>query len=349
MASPLEHYGLIGDLTTIALISRTGSLDWLCLPRIDSDACFARLLGNDDHGYWTLRPAAEVRSSKQRYRQDTLILEMEVTCDTGRVRVIDFMPPGAVEHDVIRIVEGLEGEVPMHCDLKVRFAYGKLIPWIRGNGREATFVSGPDALAFSSPVPIEPDPEEARAWRDWLMRAIAGAPAQAQIMYGIAGEHRLTEVELPWLPGYEESRPVRIGNGAYDQFQLDVYGETLNTLYEARVHGAVQKTPLDWDLVQALIGFVAKNWQRPFAVSTDETRSPDALHGGGDREGAHLGWARPPLLDRHRGRRAGRPRGDLPHLQLLAGGQLRDGRAVLEAKRKGHEVTFPAAAAEAMH
>ena len=390
MASPLEHYGLIGDLTTIALVSRTGSLDWLCLPRIDSDACFARLLGNDNHGYWSLRPAVEVRDVQQRYRHDTLILEMEVTCDTGRAQVIDFIPPGAAEHDVIRIVEGLEGEVPMHCDLKVRFAYGKLIPWIRCTGRQATFVSGPDALAFDSPVAIEPDPEEARveadfvvragqrlpfsiafydshlehlettgqpldadrelaatesywrkwsercryqgpyrdavvrslitlkaltqestggivaaattslpeelggvrnwdyrycwlrdsnltldalmrggymeeaqAWRDWLMRAIAGAPAQAQIMYGLGGEHRLTEVELPWLPGYEESRPVRIGNGAYDQFQLDVYGETLNTLYEARVHGAVQKTPLDWGLVQALIGFVAKNWQRP--------------------------------------------------------------------------------------
>jgi len=387
MASPLEHYGLIGDLTTVALVSRTGSLDWLCLPRIDSDACFARLLGNDNHGYWTLRPATEVRQIRHRYRPDTLILEMEVTCDTGRARVIDFMPPGAVEHDVIRIVEGLEGEVPMHCDLKVRFAYGKLIPWIRCAGREARFVSGPDALAFNSPVAIEPDLEEARveadfvvragqrlpfsiafydshlthagqpldpdqelsatetywrkwtarcryqgpyrdavvrslitlkaltqestggvvaaattslpeelggirnwdyrfcwlrdstltldalmragymdearAWRDWLMRAIAGAPAQAQIMYGIAGEHRLTEIELPWLPGYEESRPVRIGNGAYDQFQLDVYGETLNTLYEARVHGALQDVEIAWDVMHALIAFVAENWQRP--------------------------------------------------------------------------------------
>ena len=102
MASPLEHYGLIGDLTTVALVSRTGSLDWLCLPRIDSDACFARLLGNDNHGYWTLRPATEMRELRQRYRPDTLILELEVTCDTGRARVIDFMPPGAAEHDVIR-------------------------------------------------------------------------------------------------------------------------------------------------------------------------------------------------------------------------------------------------------
>jgi GH15 family glucan-1,4-alpha-glucosidase len=387
MASPLEHYGLIGDLTTIALVSRTGSLDWLCLPRIDSDACFARLLGNDNHGYWTIRPATEVRQLRHRYRPDTLILEREVTCDSGRARVIDFMPPGAAEHDVMRIVEGLEGEVPMHCDLKVRFAYGKLIPWIRCDGRWATFISGPDALAFSSPVAIAPDEEdarvgadfvvragerlpfsiafydshldhtdqpldaeqnlaaterywrdwsarcryqgpyrdavvrslitlkaltqestggvvaaattslpeelggvrnwdyrfcwlrdstltldalmragymdEARAWRDWLMRAIAGAPAQAQIMYGIGGEHRLTEIELPWLPGYEESRPVRIGNGAYDQFQLDVYGETLNTLWEARVHGALQDAEIPWGVMHALIAFVARNWQRP--------------------------------------------------------------------------------------
>jgi GH15 family glucan-1,4-alpha-glucosidase len=387
MADLLEHYGLIGDTTTVALISRSGSLDWLCLPRIDSDACFAKLLGTNDHGYWSIRPAAEVRSVARRYRPDTLILETEVTCDDGRVRVIDFMPPGATaEHDIIRIVEGIEGAVPIHLDLKVRFAYGRLFPWIRCETHRATMTSGPDALELTTPVSLHPDypggrveadfvvragdrvpftlvfypshqahvetpvdaerelarterywrewagkcryqgpyrdavirslitlkaltheptggivaaptaslpeelggvrnwdyrycwlrdstltldalmlsgyEEEARAWMDWLRRAIAGAPAEAQIMYGVGGEHRLTEVVLPWLPGYEESAPVRIGNAAYDQFQLDIYGETLNTLYEAHVSGVAGEM-VPWDQIIVLVDFVEKNWQRP--------------------------------------------------------------------------------------
>jgi hypothetical protein len=372
MATPLEHYGLIGDTTTIALISKAGSLDWLCLPRIDSDACFAKLLGRNEHGYWAIRPSTEVRASSHRYRPDTLILETEFACEGGRVRIIDFMPPGiGAEHDIIRIVEGLEGTVPMHADLKARFAYGHLIPWIHHDGHRATMTSGPDTLALESPVALKPDfagarieadfmvragdrkaftlvfypshspkdgapvhaekeltrterfwrdwaakcryqgpyrdavlrslitlkaltqaetggivaaptcglpeelggvrnwdyrycwlrdstltldalmldgyDEEARAWMQWLLRAVAGAPAEAQIMYGVGGEHRLTEVELPWLPGYEESAPVRIGNGAYDQFQLDIYGETLNTLYEARMSGIELDKPVPWD------------------------------------------------------------------------------------------------------
>jgi GH15 family glucan-1,4-alpha-glucosidase len=382
----LEHYGLIGDSTTIALVSNRGSIDWMCLPRIDSSACFARLLGNDRNGYWTLRPTAQVLSVRQRYRPDTLVLETEMECATGRVRLIDFMPPGAQEHDLVRIVEGVEGQVPMHGDLRARFDYGRLVPWIRANGQRATLTSGPSALALTSPVPLSPDwenarievnftvkarqrypftlaaydsheeapsgpidaekelqnaerhwqtwasrchyqgpyreavvrslitlkaltyeptggivaaattslPEEiggvrnwdyrycwlrdasltldalmragyndeARGWRDWLMRATAGAPGEMQIMYGVAGEHRLTEQELPWLPGYEESRPVRIGNGAYSQFQLDVYGEMLHTLYEARVHGVVQDLPVGWDFLTVVVDFVEKSWQR---------------------------------------------------------------------------------------
>ncbi len=172
MAALLEHYGLIGDATTVALISRAGSLDWLCLPRIDSDACFAKLLGTDAHGYWTIRPAAEVRAVARRYRPDTLILETEVTCDGGRVRVIDFMPPGATaEHDIIRIVEGIEGEVPIHADLKARFAYGRLIPWIHCNRHRATLTSGPDALALHSPVPLQPDYVAARIEADFVIHA----------------------------------------------------------------------------------------------------------------------------------------------------------------------------------
>src|SRR5690348_12688607 len=154
MAAPLEHYGLIGDATTVALVSRSGSLDWLCLPRIDSDACFAQLLGTNRHGYWSLRPAARVLRIDQHYRGETLILETDVVCEGGRVRVIDFMPPGSGVHDVIRIVEGVEGKVPMHCDLKARFGYGKDFPWIKCDGNRATLTSGPHSLFFDSPVPL---------------------------------------------------------------------------------------------------------------------------------------------------------------------------------------------------
>jgi GH15 family glucan-1,4-alpha-glucosidase len=330
-----------------------------------------------------------------------LILETEMTCDSGRARIIDFMAPGtAAIHDLIRIVEGVEGEVPIHSDLLVRFGYGKLIPWIKCDGTHATLTSGPDAISFDSPVPLRPDWDEARieadfvvragerlafaleyypshrpsvsrpvdaekelqqteqfwrewagrcryegpwrdavirslitlkaltheptgaivaapttslpeelqgvrnwdyrfcwlrdstltldalmrggytdeahAWRDWLMRACAGAPTEMQIMYGVAGEHRLTEVELPWLPGYEESRPVRIGNGAYDQFQLDIYGETMNAFYDARVRG-LPRYPDAWDQFQVIVDFVERNWQRP-DEGIWEVRSSKAMH-----------------------------------------------------------------------
>jgi GH15 family glucan-1,4-alpha-glucosidase len=400
MAAPLEHYGLIGDTSTVALVSRSGSIDWLCLPRLDSDACFAQLVGSNRHGYWSLRPATAIRGVDQHYRPETMILETEVKCETGRVRLIDFMVPSAAEHDIVRIVEGIEGEVPMHGDLSVRFGYGKQIPWIRLNGHGATLTSGPDALAFHSPVPIEPDlqacrleanfvvrpgdrlafsleyyrsyeerpehtldaerdlanterfwrewasrcryrgrfrdpvvrslltlkaltysptggivaapttslPEElqgvrnwdyrfcwlrdstltldalmrggyldeAEAWREWLMRAAAGSPGEVQIMYGVAGEHRLTEVELPWLPGYEQSRPVRVGNGAYDQFQLDAYGEIINALYDGRKKG-LPALPTSWDLIRVLVDFVEQNWQRP-DEGIWEVRAEQKLH-----------------------------------------------------------------------
>jgi GH15 family glucan-1,4-alpha-glucosidase len=399
MAAPLEQYGLIGDSTTVALVSLHGSIDWLCLPRIDSDACFAQLLGTNKNGYWLLRPAGEVRSVEHHYRKDTLILETEYICERGRVRVIDFMAPGDV-HDLIRLVEGIEGDVEMHCDLLVRFGYGKDIPWIKlqPDQNRVIFTSGPHSLACDSPVPFSPDwedsrieanftvkagqrlgfsmeyfpsnaepppvtdlagslirterfwqewvgrctydgpwrdavvrslitlkvlthqptggivaaattslPEElqgvrnwdyrycwirdstltldalmrsgylaeAKAWGGWLMRASAGAPAQVQIMYGVGGEHRLTEVELPWLSGYEESRPVRIGNGAYDQFQLDAYGEIIHAFYDGLTKGLPPTAGADQVLV--LVDFVEKNWQR-----TDEgiweVRGDNARH-----------------------------------------------------------------------
>jgi GH15 family glucan-1,4-alpha-glucosidase len=332
-----------------------------------------------------VRPAAPVRSVARQYRPETMILESEIVSDGGRARVIDFMPPGDAEHDVLRIVEGIEGEVPIHADLKVRFGYGAHVPWIKADERRATLTSGPSSLMLSSQAPLEPDwegarletnfivrpgeryafalafypshqrppehlvdaeaelarterywrdwasrcryegpfrdevvrslltlkaltyaptggivaapttslpeelggvrnwdyrycwlrdstltldalmrggyLEEATAWRDWLMRAVAGAPAQLQIMYGVAGEHRLTEVELPRLPGYEDSRPVRIGNGAYDQFQLDVYGEVLNTLYDAHVHG-LPDLPDTWGPILAIVDHVERVWQK---------------------------------------------------------------------------------------
>jgi GH15 family glucan-1,4-alpha-glucosidase len=398
MASLIEDYGLIGDARTVALVSRNGSIDWLCLPRIDSDACFAQLVGSNRNGYWSLRPAAPAHSVERRYRPDTLILETELACDGGRVRVIDFMVPGEID-DIIRVVEGIEGEVTMHCDLVVRFGYGKHIPWItcEEDGR-ASLTSGPHSLMFESPIPIRPDWDDARleatfvvragqrlafeleyypshhappqpvdtdaalaltenywrewagrctyqgrwrdevvrslitlkalthqptggivaapttslpeelqgvrnwdyrycwirdstltldallrcgyldealAWRDWLMRAAAGAPAQLQIMYGVSGEHRLTEDELPWLSGYEESRPVRIGNAAYDQFQLDAYGEIINTFYDALSRGLPLAGAADG--LHVLVDFVEKNWQR-----TDEgiweVRGDNARH-----------------------------------------------------------------------
>jgi GH15 family glucan-1,4-alpha-glucosidase len=399
MPNPLEHYGLIGDARTVALVSKTGSIDWLCLPRIDSDACFAHLLGTNRHGYWSIRPAARVHSIDQHYRPDTLILETDIICEGGRARVIDFMPVGTGVHDVVRIVEGIDGEVAMHGDLSVRFGYGKDVPWIRCEGKQATFVSGPNALYLESPVALTPDyegarveanfvvragqrlsftleyflsheqrvqvgdpeellartekywrdwaarcnyqgrwrdavvrslitlkaltheptggivaapttslpeelrgvrnwdyrycwvrdstltldallrygyREEAKDWRDWLMRACAGAPSQLQIMYGVDGEHRLTEVELPWLPGYEESKPVRVGNAAYAQFQLDSYGQVINTFYDARLKG-LPPYPGAADQILVLVDFVEQNWQR-----TDEgiweVRGENARH-----------------------------------------------------------------------
>ncbi|XXX46624.1 glycoside hydrolase family 15 protein [Sorangium sp. So ce119] len=186
MPAPIEHYGLIGDTTTVGLISRNGSLDWLCLPRVDSDACFARLLGHGDHGYWTLRPATRIRGVERRYRPDTLVLETEFSCDSGRARLIDFMPPwvaghdaaridegtqGVAAHDVIRIVEGIEGPVAMHSDPKARFGHGRVIPWIRCDGSRATLTSGPAALAFSSPAPLDPDWDAARLETSFIVRA----------------------------------------------------------------------------------------------------------------------------------------------------------------------------------
>ena len=382
MASKIEDYGLIGNTLTTALVSRSGSIDWLCAPRFDSDACFAALVGYDEHGRWGIRPTVAIRQSHQRYRGDTLILETDLICDGGAVRLIDFMPMNG-RTDVIRIVEGLDGEVPLEMLLDIRFGYGAYAPLVERSANGTCFMAGPDALILRTPVELEQDnhrvtayfkvrkgdripleltwfpshasppawvdveqalsetesywrnwtarctyqgryrdavvrslitlkamtysptggivaapttslPEqlggvrnwdyrfcwlrdasltldafmiggyvdEARAFRDWLLRAVAGDPEQLQIMYDIRGGRRLTEFELDWLPGYEGSKPVRVGNAASGQFQLDVYGETLASIYAAYRLGLVG-TAGGWTAVKDVMHFLESAWQRP--------------------------------------------------------------------------------------
>ena len=379
----IEDYAMIGDCETAALVGRDGSMDWLCLPRFDSPACFAALLGTPEHGRWLIAPAVPAREVRRAYRADTLVLETEFETNDGVVALIDFMPqrPGAPV--IIRVCEGRHGRVSMRMELTLRFDYGTRVPWVRRMEDGIRAVCGPDAIRVRTPVTLrgqnlhtvadfevgrgdrvpfvatwtpshEPDAppfdamtaldeterfwrgwcstcddhgewqdavsrslitlkaltyaptgglvaavttslpeqlggvrnwdyrycwlrdatsalyalisggyiEEAGAWREWLLRAVAGAPAQAQIMYGLAGERRLSEFEVAELPGYEGSRPVRIGNAACTQFQLDVYGEVLDTLHAARRAGL---TPDEnaWRVQRELADFVRAEWQSP--------------------------------------------------------------------------------------
>lgn len=383
MALRIEDYALIGDCQSAGLVGRDGSIDWLCLPRFDSGACFAALLGTPDHGRWRIAPQGSPMASSRRYRDDTLVLETVFECDSGTVAVIDFMPVPETIPNVVRIVEGRRGNVPMRLDMTIRFDYGWDIPWVQKHNGGIRAIAGPDSLTLHSPVQthgenkttvaeftvskgdrvpfvlswessfgdsaqsIDPEvelqetekwwrewathcrytgkwrsevlrslitlkaltyaptggivaapttslpehlggvrnwdyrfcwlrdatltlysllnagyTEEARAWQQWLLRAVAGCPDRTQIMYGIAGERRLTELELNWLPGYEQSSPVRIGNAAHDQFQLDVYGEVFNAFYHARQEG-LQAAEEGWNLEQELARFVMDAWQRP--------------------------------------------------------------------------------------
>jgi GH15 family glucan-1,4-alpha-glucosidase len=384
VASKIEDYGLIGNTLTTALVSRNGSIDWLCAPRFDSDACFTALIGYDEHGRWGIRPTVRIRETRQRYRDDTLILETEFACDGGAARVVDFMPMGTGRCDVVRIIEGLDGEVPFEMLLNVRFGFGADAPLIDKTADGGTcFMAGPDALVLRGPAPLqfegkrvsaylnvkkgdriplqltwfpshESPPEgldvdkalavtesywrtwaarctyegrwrdavlrslitlkamtyaptggivaaptsslpesiggvrnwdyrfcwlrdasltldafliggyveEARAFRDWLLRAVAGDPADLQIMYSISGARRLTEFELDWLPGYEGSKPVRVGNAASGQFQLDVYGEVMASIYAAYRMG-MKGTEAGWRATSELLTFLEDAWQRP--------------------------------------------------------------------------------------
>jgi GH15 family glucan-1,4-alpha-glucosidase len=381
MALRIEDYGLIGDTQTAALVGFDGSIDWLCLPRFDSGACFAALLGEPRHGRWLLAPSTRLQAARRRYRPHSLVLETEFQTEHGVVRVVDCMPPRQTDPDLVRIVEGVRGEVEMDLELIVRFDYGSLAPWMRSLDGAQHLIAGPDALSFRPGVEVQQDgaalrarftvregqrvpflliwhpshmpapegidplqaveetdawwrdwcahceengawgdaiqrsfitlkaltfaptggivaapttslPEriggvrnwdyrycwvrdatfvlyalmnggftaEAIAWRDWLLRAVAGDPSKLQVMYGPAGERRLPEFEVPWLPGYERSRPVRVGNAAVSQLQLDVYGEVMDTLYLARASG-IDSDTASWTLERALLEYLESAWQ----------------------------------------------------------------------------------------
>ncbi|HEY9482935.1 MAG TPA: glycoside hydrolase family 15 protein [Micromonosporaceae bacterium] len=399
MSSPIEDYALIGDLHTGALVGRDGSIDWLCLPNFDSPACFAALLDTAKAGRWLLAPTSSLaarplaepgdnavsvdKSAKRRYHGDTLVLETEWHTPTGRVKVIDFMPPRTAAVDIVRIVECVSGSVEMHTELVLRFDYGRVVPWVRAKSGGLEAIAGPDAVWLRTPVHLQgaerktvatftvhagdrvpfvltwapshrgaparvdaddlfahtvdvwqtwsnrckvpgrwrtairrsvltlkaltyqptggivaalttslPEQiggprnwdyrycwlrdatytlqamlaagylDEAKAWRDWLLRAVAGDPSQLQIMYGLDGTRRLPEYELPWLAGYEGSAPVRIGNAAADQLQLDVWGEVLDGLALARQAGLSRHDDA-WDLQVALLDHLEGAWTQP--------------------------------------------------------------------------------------
>lgn len=387
-SKPLEDYGLIGNMFSAALVGRDGSIDWLCLPRFDSGACLAALLGGPEHGRWSIAPEDASAKTSRAYLSDTAVLETRFHTKDGEVAVIDFMPLTEDEDkvDIVRIVRGMRGETKMQMELVLRFNYGQAAPWVRRRDYGLSAIAGPDALELHTAVPLQgrdmktyasftvregesvpfslsyhpshkmpqfvPDSseslartvswwrewskhcrfecenrrwqdavkrslitlklltfkptggivaapttslpeaiggsrnwdyrycwlrdsaltlyalvnagyrEEAEAWRQWLLRAAAGHPEQLHIMYGVAGERWLPENVVPWLPGYESSLPVRVGNDALEQMQLDVYGELMETLHVAR---EADLSPLDeaWRMQKVLLEHLEKIWRRP--------------------------------------------------------------------------------------
>jgi GH15 family glucan-1,4-alpha-glucosidase len=383
MALRIEDYALIGDTRTAALVGRDGSIDWMCVPRFDSGACFAALLGEPRHGRFKLAPEGTVSGVKRRYREGTLVLDTDLETPDGAVRVTDCLLMDGRSTELARIVEGLRGRVEMGLELVIRFDYGRVVPWVRRMGAGISAAAGPDALLLRSPVrtygedyatrarftveagervpfllssypsaerppgpldvrravsaterwwrgwsdridvggpwreavkrslitlkaltygptggivaaPTTSLPErlggvrnwdyrfcwlrdatltllalidvgyldEAASWRDWLLRSVAGWPSDMQIMYGPAGERRLPELELDWLPGYDGARPVRVGNAASGQFQLDVYGEVMDALLQAREAGLEPEDDA-WRLQVSLLGHVERTWREP--------------------------------------------------------------------------------------
>lgn len=382
MSIPIEDYAMIGDCHTAALVSKGGSIDWLCVPYFDSGACFAAMLGTAENGHWSISPAEPVRRVTRRYREGTLILETEFETESGAVTLIDCMTPRRERPHLVRAVVGKRGKVEMNLELVIRFDYGSVVPWVRRTDEGISAIAGPDMLALRSEVPLkgenfktvatftvaegervpfemawhpsyvqEPTPldvdeaieetekwwkewsnccvyrgkwgdavmrslitlkaltflptggivaapttslpewiggprnwdyrfcwvrdasltllsllkagyhDEAREWREWLLRAVAGHPSEVNILYGIHGERRLTELELPWLAGYANSKPVRTGNAAHEQYQLDIFGEMANTLFQARKAGL--ERPQDEDVAGALLEFLEKGWSQP--------------------------------------------------------------------------------------
>jgi len=383
MTSPIEDYALIGDCRSAALVSREGSIDWLCWPRFDSNACFAALLGTADNGRWLVAPREEARVTR-RYRSDTLILETRFETRDGAAILVDFMPYGGERSEIVRIVHGTRGKLAMQTELILRFGYGAVVPWVtRLESGALRAIAGPDMVVLRTPVhlkgkdmttvgeftisrgetiplvltydrshnPLPPaaDPtdaleaterywkkwssrcrpagewsaavrrsvmtlkaltyeptggivaapttslpekiggernwdyrfcwlrdatltllgamhagyyKEAEAWREWLLRAVAGSPEQLQIMYGIRGERRLAEWSAEWLPGYEKSRPVRIGNAAHTQLQLDVFGEIMDTYHQAR-RGGLTTDQSGWDAQLKFLEHLEKIWRQP--------------------------------------------------------------------------------------
>ncbi|MBR1266705.1 glycoside hydrolase family 15 protein [Bradyrhizobium sp. AUGA SZCCT0222] len=385
MSCRIEDYGLIGDCETAALVGRDGSIDWLCWPAFDSDACFAALLGTHKHGRWLIAPAEEITNTSRRYRGNTLILETRFETANGVIDLIDFMPPRGNASDVVRLVRGVSGRVKLRMQLVIRFGFGIDIPWVRKteDGSGLLAICGPDMTVLRTPVetrgedlttvaefelgegdtvpfvltygpshlavpaPIDPAvalqeteafwsdwsarcsyegehrdlvmrslitlkaltyaptggivaapttslpeklgglrnwdyrfcwlrdatftllalmnsgyTEEALAWHNWLLRAVAGSPANMQIMYGIMGERRLLEWEAGWLPGYEGAQPVRVGNAAHAQLQLDVYGELIDAFHQWRI-AKLELYEGSWALECTVLEHLAEQWDQP--------------------------------------------------------------------------------------
>jgi GH15 family glucan-1,4-alpha-glucosidase len=385
MASRIEDYALIGDCLSGALVARDGSIDWLCLPRFDSSALFAALLGDDSHGHWRIAPTDAGYQVRRRYRGQSMVLETTFETPTGTCRLVDAMLLDSSDPVVVRLVEGVRGRVTLSLDLTIRFDYGSVTPWLRRTGpRSFHAIAGPEAADFHSPVDIEnrdfrtcatftvdagdrlpfqllwhpsnrdgatplEDPaaaldetvhrwerwarrctmegegrerlvrsllclkaliyqptggmvaapttslperiggtrnwdyrycwvrdatytlytlvltgyrEEAAAWVDWLVRALAGTPSEVNIMYGLGGERRLPELELDWLPGYEGSRPVRVGNAAWSQLQLDIFGELMDTAWLAHKSG-LPISPTSWNVFRTMMGHLEQIWPEP--------------------------------------------------------------------------------------
>jgi GH15 family glucan-1,4-alpha-glucosidase len=380
----IEDYALIGDCETAALVGRDGSIDWLCWPAFDSDACFAALLGTKKNGRWLIAPGEEIVKTSRRYRDDTLILETRFETKNGVVALVDFMPPRGEASDIVRLVQGVSGRVKLRMELVIRFGFGRDVPWVKRTDKgELLAICGPDMTVLRTPVemrgedmttvaefevgegetvpfvltygpshrdvpePIEPSAalketekfwaewcgqctykgdhrdlvmrslitlkaltygptggivaapttslpeklggarnwdyrfcwlrdatftllalmnsgytEEALCWHNWLLRAVAGAPANMQIMYGIMGQRRLLEWQADWLPGYENAQPVRIGNAAHAQLQLDVYGELIDAFHQSRV-AKLQLDEGTWDLECKVLEHLAEVWDQP--------------------------------------------------------------------------------------